>query len=267
MLKRTQGFFNNFTKIKYFHWTSTTIVMIILGAHGCGSHVYHVVEPGETLYAISWMYGHDYKTVAQWNHIASPYVLHKGQRIRVVPNDSGRSKATLSDEVSDRKSITGSVGQSKEANRGADKPNEITAQLPNKTYHEHHQGVYWRWPVRNGRVIQAFEANNPGKRGIDVAGNDGQTIYSASKGTVVYSGSGLPLYGKLIIIKHNETFLSAYAHNKKLLVKEGEEIRAGQPIARMGNTGTNSTKLHFEIRRDGKPVNPLYYLPEKSPIL
>jgi lipoprotein NlpD len=101
--------------------------------------------------------------------------------------------------------------------------------------------------------------------GLDIAGKEGQPVYSASAGTVVYSGSGLPRYGKLIIVKHNDVYLSAYAHNKNLLVKEGDTLNAGQRIAEMGSTGTNKTKLHFQIRRNGKPVDPLRLLPKHMP--
>jgi len=110
--------------------------------------------------------------------------------------------------------------------------------------------------------MQTFDARSPGKQGVDVAGEIGQPVYAAAPGQVVYSGGGLSHYGKLIIVKHNETFLSAYAHNKQLLVKEGEMLKSGQLIAEMGSTGTNRTKLHFEIRRDGKAVDPLHYLPK-----
>ena len=231
--------------------------------------MYHVVEPGETLYSIGWMYGYDYRTVAQWNRINSPYILHKGQRLRVTPYDFKRATNTKNiTSKSVRKSVTASSGDSKDVTGGDDKPIDIKAHSFQKSIkHKSHssQGMVWYWPVKEGRVIQTFEANDPGKLGIDVAGKEGQTIYSASNGTVVYSGNGLPLYGQLIIVKHNDMYLSAYAHNKKLLVKEGDEIKAGQPIALMGNTGSNSTKLHFEIRRDGKPVDPMHFLPEHTP--
>ncbi|KPJ87723.1 MAG: hypothetical protein AMJ53_17710 [Gammaproteobacteria bacterium SG8_11] len=247
-------------------------MLTIIGVlSGCGSHVYHVVEPGETLYSISWMYGHDYRTVAQWNDINSPYVLHKGQRLRVAPSANDRVKSDnerVANTATVRKSVTGSAGSTKAGTGQADKPNKINKQTPpNSINYSHYsnQKLVWSWPVKEGRLIQTYVANSPGKLGIDVAGKDGQTIYSASNGMVVYSGQGLPMYGKLIIIKHNETYLSAYAHNKKLLVKEGDEVRAGQPIALMGNTGSNNTKLHFEIRRDGKPVDPLHILPAKRP--
>lgn len=242
--------------------------------------MFHVVEPGETLYSISWMYGHDYRTVAKWNGITSPYIIHKGQRLQVAPltDDDIKQQNTVPEKRPEnavvakaspaRNSITASAGQSKAAPARADKPIENNGQSLQKSskYSGHSQhGLEWSWPVKEGKIVQTFVANHPGKLGIDVAGKEGQTIYSASEGVVVYSGQGLPSYGRLIIIKHNETFLSAYAHNKKLLVKEGDEIKVGQPIALMGKTGSNHTKLHFEIRRDGKPVDPLQFLPGRHP--
>ena len=261
--------FDKVTKIKCFHWTSGLILTIIGFIYGCGGQVYHVVEPGETLYSISWMYGYDYKTVAKWNGINSPYILHKGQRLRVAPYDLERATyAEKRTAKSIRKSVTASRDDSKDVTGGDDKPiNVATHSVPKSIEYNNHTNhqLGWYWPVKEGKVIQTFVGNDPGKLGIDIAGKQGQTIYSTANGTVVYSGSGLPLYGKLIIIKHNDKYLSAYAHNKKLLVKEGDVIKAGQPIALMGNTGSNITKLHFEIRRDGKPVDPMHFLPEQLP--
>ncbi len=270
MVNTRQRCINKFTKIKWFHWTSGSILTIIAVLLGCGSHVFHIVEPGETLYSISWMYGHDYRTVAQWNNINSPYILHKGQRLRVAPTNDRAKKdyERVAKTATVRKSVTGSGDSSKAGSEQADKPNKINNQAQQNSViysRNSNQKVVWSWPVKEGKVIQSFVANSPGKLGIDVAGKDGQAIYSASNGMVVYSGQGLPLYGKLIIVKHNETYLSAYAHNKKLLVKEGDEVKAGQPIALMGNTGSKHTKLHFEIRRDGKPVDPLHFLPATRP--
>nr|WP_165312269.1 peptidoglycan DD-metalloendopeptidase family protein [Vibrio ziniensis]QIH42708.1 peptidoglycan DD-metalloendopeptidase family protein [Vibrio ziniensis] len=118
----------------------------------------------------------------------------------------------------------------------------------------------WLWPTK-GRVVKNFSAGDQGNKGIDIAGQRGQSITSTAAGTVVYSGNALRGYGNLIIVKHNEHYLSAYAHNDQLLVKEGQSVRAGQKIATMGSSGTNSVRLHFEIRYQGKSVNPKRYLP------
>lgn len=118
----------------------------------------------------------------------------------------------------------------------------------------------WLWPTK-GRVVKNFSAGDQGNKGIDIAGQRGQSITSTAAGSVVYSGNALRGYGNLIIVKHNEHYLSAYAHNDQLLVKEGQSVKAGQKIATMGSSGTNNVRLHFEIRYQGKSVNPNRYLP------
>lgn len=128
----------------------------------------------------------------------------------------------------------------------------------------------WQWPTNNRRILRTFSANNPARQGLDIAGEIGSPVMAAAAGRVVYAGSGLVRYGRLIIIKHNEKFLSAYAHNQKLLVKEGDVVNVGQRIADMGRSGSlgkhlingQRAKLHFEIRRNGKPVDPKRYLPK-----
>ncbi|AOS97471.1 Murein hydrolase activator NlpD precursor [Microbulbifer aggregans] len=120
--------------------------------------------------------------------------------------------------------------------------------------------VGWRWPAR-GPLISTFRPKDPLRKGVDIAGQKGDSVLAAANGTVIYAGSALRGYGKLLIVKHNEEYLSAYAHNHKLLVKEGSEVKAGQRIAELGSSGTDRNKLHFEIRRNGQPVDPLAYLP------
>ena len=122
--------------------------------------------------------------------------------------------------------------------------------------------VAWRWPT-NGNVIQGFSNADGGNKGIDISGSRRQAVNAAAAGRVVYAGNALRGYGNLIIIKHNDDFLSAYAHNDSILVKDQQEIKAGQQIAKMGSTGTNGVKLHFEIRYKGKSVDPLRYLPRR----
>jgi lipoprotein NlpD len=124
-----------------------------------------------------------------------------------------------------------------------------------------HYDGHWVWPTR-GRLLRSYQSSGRGKRGIDIGGHDGQPVKAAANGKVVYAGSGLVGYGRLIIIKHNENLLSAYGHNSKLLVSEGDQVRAGQQIAEMGSSGTSRTELYFEVRKDGKPVDPLRYLPK-----
>jgi len=248
-----------FRQLVNFKFKFVSVFFIILGLQGCGSHIYHFVEPGETLYSISWAYGHDYREVARWNNIPPPYILKKGQRLRVAAlNPADRSpKKSIKNNTQDVVSRTGTEKEVNTDTRGA---NKLPPVISNTTTSA---SLAWHWPVKDGKIIQTFDAGNPARQGVDVQGNFGQPVYTAEAGRVVYSGSGLKHYGKLIIVKHNETFLSAYAHNKRLLVKEGDVLKSGQRIAEMGNTGTNSTKLHFEIRRNGKPVDPLVYLPRR----
>jgi len=122
--------------------------------------------------------------------------------------------------------------------------------------------IVWRWPV-DGPVLAGFEADEPGRQGLDIGGHMGQPVYAAASGVVVYSGSGLVGYGELIIIKHSDSYLSAYGHNSVRLVKEGQNVVAGQEIAEMGNSGAPRVELHFEIRKDGKPLNPQDFLPRR----
>ena len=245
-----------FKQFYTFKFNFVGVFFIILITQGCGSHVYHFVEPGETLYSVSWAYGHDFREVAKWNDIPPPYIVKRGQKIRVA----ALAPVSQSPKKSSKNSSIANITKAgKDQNRKADK--KVSNNLAPVVSRS--QKLVWRWPIKGGKIIQTFDAGNPAKQGVDVTGKFGQPVYTAEAGRVVYSGSGLNHYGKLIIVKHNETFLSAYAHNKRLLVKEGDILKSGQRIAEMGSTGTNTTKLHFEIRRNGKPVNPLRYLPKR----
>jgi lipoprotein NlpD len=122
--------------------------------------------------------------------------------------------------------------------------------------------VAWRWPA-DGQVVGGYVAGDQMRQGIDIAGKSGAPVRAAADGTVVYSGNGLIGYGELIIVKHNPAFLSAYGHNRKRLVQEGDHVKAGQTIAEMGSSSANRDELHFEIRKNGKPSNPLDYLPRR----
>ena len=197
----------------------------------------HVVRAGDTLYSIAWQAGLDFRRIAQWNRIQSPYLIKPGQRIVLAPHAAP---------------IT--------PNRRAVQP----ATPPQRTPTPQAQSPLgplkkWVWPA-DGRVVGRFSPNG-GNKGIDIAGPAGAAVRAAAEGRVVYAGTGLRGYGRLIIVKHNETFLSAYAHNRRMLVEEGQTVGAGQKIAEMGDSGAKSVKLHFEIRQKGQPVDPLRYLP------
>jgi len=213
---------------------------------GCGGHVYHVVEPGETLYSIGWVYGHDYRDLARWNGISEPYVVHSGQRLRVAPGGAVRADKV---EV-----VTAPVVQ-------PEKPvvkKRIPAQVSVKSSADN-RNPGWQWPTQ-GRVLNYFSSSKLNK-GIDIEGELRQAIVAAASGKVVYSGTGLVGMGRLIIINHSSQYLSAYAHNDEILVKEGQWVKKGELIARMGRGSDDQAILHFEIRREGKPVDPLKFLP------
>jgi len=194
------------------------------------------VKKGDTLFSISWRYGYDHKNLAKINGIKSPYTIYVGQKLRFKPNRTTTTKTT-STKTTTSKKVT-------------------------KTSSSSNKKLTWRWPT-SGKVISTYSKSAAGRKGIDIAGKSGQNIIAAASGKVVYSGNGLPRYGNLLIIKHNDVYLSAYAHNKTLLVKEGQQVKAGQKIALLGRSGTQKDQLHFEIRRNGKPVDPMRFLPKK----
>ncbi len=215
---------------------------------------FYQVIAGDTLYSIAWRYKLDYKELAKWNGIRSPYLIHVGEKLRLTP-PAGKPVTVIA-KKDKPKPTSKSSGEGKKNTpeiRKATSPKASLEKFPKK--------LTWQWPAK-GKLIQSQTVS--GRNGIDIAGKMGQTVRAAASGKVVYSGSGLVGYGNLIIIKHNNSFLSAYAHNSHLLVNEGMRVQSGQPIAEMGNTGTNRVKLHFEIRKDGKSVNPLKYLPKRQ---
>ena len=252
--------------------TLSYIALCLTLLSGCGSHVWHQVKQGDTLYAISFRYGQDYQQIAQWNGISAPYVISLGQRLRVSPPLPGtESSPTVNSIATQKTEITesnptplraGGVAprNSSVASRTINNDKVIVKIRPSQPVYA--EKVAWHWPV-DGKVIQKYSINQPGLKGIDIDGAKGTQVKSAASGRVVYAGEGLVSYGRLIIIKHNEHFLSAYAHNKKFMVEEGQDVKAGTVIAEMGDSGTDRVKLHFEVRKNGKPVNPLKYLPRR----
>lgn len=212
-----------------------------------------IVVAGDTLYSIAWNADLDYKDVARWNAIPPPYLLQPGQRLRLTPpaNIPPIARPTPTPTAKTRPAQTGKKSKSRPPSRPRTTPPPRPASADFGP---------WVWPVR-GKVIHSYAAKT-GSNGIDIAGTPGQAIYAAADGRVVYSGGGLRGYGQLIILKHNDDFLSAYAHNDKIFVKEGDVIKRGHRIAAMGSSGADRTKLHFEIRRGGVPVDPTQYLPK-----
>lgn len=206
---------------------------------------HHRVKAGETLYSIAFEYGRDHRDVARWNGIRRPYTIYPKQRLRIIPISSdGKIKKPYTKAYSRASS------------------NRKSPPVDSKMHYIANSKLKWRWPT-NGKVISTFSIRDPGRRGIDIVGRKGQPVNAAATGRVVYRGNGLRGYGNLIILKHNDTYFSAYAHTENVVVKENEKVKLGQKLADMGNTSSEKTKLHFEIRRNGKPVNPLRYLPKR----
>jgi len=249
---------------------------------GSGSElITYTVKPGDTLYSISWRYGYDHREVAAWNNITPPFRIYVGQQLNIIPPYMKTARAAPHRNVHTRPSSSVNVHAapvvSKPAVTSVTKPavvastsvppaprtikpipRHVTVEKPQA---QHHNGkIDWYWPVK-GSLRNRFDPSN-GKKGLDIEGKMGQPILAAAGGTVVYSGNGLIGYGNLVIIKHDDNFLSAYGHNRRLLVKEGNAVKQGQKIAEMGDSGKQGVILHFEIRRDGKPVDPLRYLPK-----
>ncbi len=219
----------------------------------------HIVRRGETLHAIAFRYGLDFRDVADWNQIRAPYAIYPGQRILVVQPESASKSASVASKAA-KSSSTGVPASSPEKQPTRAKPAPEADEADEARDDETDVAVSnWRWPV-TGRVLTTF--GQSGRKGIDIEGKFGAPVRATADGKVVYSGGGLIGYGELIIIKHNKHYLSAYGHNEKLLVKQGDTVRLGQDIATMGDSGTDRVKLHFEIRRDGTPVDPTRYLPK-----
>ncbi|MCE0494204.1 peptidoglycan DD-metalloendopeptidase family protein [Vibrio salinus] len=250
---------------------------------------YYIVNKGDTLYYIAYVTDKDVNDLIRYNHLKSPYVIHPGQKINlwrpsylapkygnsapitaVSPKLTDHSLVNSKSEAHTHNSKNKHDGVKRSAVKGVESSKSkrygesVSKNNVNKNVAKAKIGnskiKHWVWPTR-GRLIRKFSSGDQGNKGIDIAGRRGQNIVSATAGTVVYSGNALRGYGNLIIIKHNDKYLSAYAHNDRLLVKEGQSVKAGQKIATMGSSGTNSVRLHFEIRYQGKSVNPIHYLP------
>jgi len=253
---------------------------------------YHQVRKGDTLYAISLIYDLDYRQLAQWNRITPPYTIEIGQKIRLSDPNLGNNTpihdhtdagaptktkqnlvtATATNRISSQKKIAISLNNKPNLtykppykiqpfNNISEKNGSSPQKKPIISIDNGNMlKLNFQWPVR-GKVLKSFsQADN---KGIDIAGEMGQDVSAAEAGKVVYSGQGLIGYGNLLIIKHNDLYLSAYANNSRLLVAEGYTVEKGEVIAKVGQAGSNKTSLHFEIRKNGKPVNPLSFLPEK----
>lgn len=225
---------------------------------------YYRVRRDDTLYAIAFNFGLNWKDLAAWNGVRSPYTIYPGQELRLSPAPGRTTKTPASASAKtgaatppkqSSSSPTVSTGQSPSARQSAS-PQQPRSSPPASGPSK------WLWPTE-GRLVSRFKANDPSRNGIEIGGKEGQAIKASAAGEVVYSGNGLIGYGELIIIKHSEKMLSAYAHNRKRLVSEGQRVKAGERIAEMGKNDRNQPILHFEIRLDGTPRDPLAYLPSR----
>jgi lipoprotein NlpD len=207
---------------------------------------YYTVRPGDTLIRIGLETGQSWRDIRRWNNIENPNQIEVGQVLRVTPNPSPTAKLHTQPQPQSKPQQTNTA---------------VAPAPPSTTLAEPDDQVGWSWPVTTPHVLAGFDELK--NKGLDFLGSVGDPVSAAADGRVVYAGAGLRGYGNLIILKHNNTYLTAYAHNQTLLVKEDQTVRKGQKIAEMGNSDSDRVKLHFELRRQGKPVDPLKYLPAR----
>jgi lipoprotein NlpD len=208
----------------------------------------HVVRSGETLYSIAFRYGLDFNEIAHANNIKAPYLIFVDQKISLPRGASTKTKNTSKAKSKTKKTKTA-------------KKTQPSASKPQKTLSNDSQ-IKWRWPI-SGEIVSGFSLSGKVNKGVDLRGKLGESVLSAGPGVVVYAGGGLRGYSKLVIVKHSDRYLSAYGNNGAIFVKEGDKITAGEKIAVIGSSGSTIEILHFEIRRNGKPENPLIYLPKR----
>lgn len=231
----------------------------------------HVVRQGETLYGIAWSYGRDYRELGNANGIGPPWTIQVGQVLRLdvrgtVKSDSrGGTTAKASKRSTNTSARKSRAKPPVQTAANAQKPavtRKPDTSAPLASRSQTAANITWRWP-HSGTVIAGYSASGKVNKGVDIAGKAGDAVRAAADGNVVYAGNGLLGYGNLIIVNHNEQYLSAYAHNRKIRVSEGESVKAGQVIAELGSSGAERPKLHFEIRKNGNPVDPSHYLPSR----
>lgn len=227
-----------------------------------GGNLIRIVQPGDTLYSLAFAAGLDAKQIAAWNGVSDTTKLNVGQRIRLTrPKNFIDPKTQNSNTVAvnraDNKQVKSVVIPSTKTIRNTQTSNSTKASQPSRS-----QKLFWQWPLR-GKVIRGF-SQSTGQQGIDIKASAGLAVIASNAGEVVYVGNGLKGYGNLIIVKHNDTYLSAYAHNKEIFVREGQRVKTQQKIGSVGTNRHKETALHFQIRKNGQPVNPLSYLPKSG---
>jgi lipoprotein NlpD len=219
------------------------------GSENAGKPGYYTVQRGDTLTRIGLDNGQGARDLARWNNLSNPDVIEVGQVLRVSPPGGAVETAGV---------VVRPIAPSASSSANTTPPKSDTTPAVQSSAND--EGLGFIWPA-SGALIAGFdEAKN---KGLDIAGKAGDAILAAADGQVVYAGAGLRGYGNLIILKHNNTFLTAYAHNQALLVKEDQKVRKGQKIAEMGKSDADRVKLHFEVRRQGKPVDPAKLLPTR----
>ncbi len=249
---------------------------------------FYTIRKGDTLYSIALDHGLDYRELAQWNGISDPGVIRIGQQLRLTPPVSTAMAAPLMTAPGiEGRPLGGTPVPPGPADNVKTQPKAVRAPYSDQTYaqlaglkpepaqvaradprspparDDGDDSLVWGWPA-SGRIVSTFN-DSANLKGVSIAGKLGQPVYASAPGRVIFSGTGIRGFGKLIVIKHSNTFLSVYAHNSELLVKEGQNVTKGQKIAEMGSSDTDQVKLHFEIRRFGKPVDPMKLLPHDQP--
>lgn len=279
---------------RYSLWVSETgkawfflfsVLLLFGGLSGCNTQALHrddmynppvhwgrhVVRQGETLYGIAWSYGRDYRELGNANGIGPPWTIQAGQVLRldvrgtVKSGSSGGATAKVSKPSANTSARKPRAKPPVQTAANARKPavtRKPDTSAPLASRSQTVANIPWRWP-HSGTVIAGYSASGKVNKGVDIAGKAGDAVRAAADGSVVYAGNGLLGYGNLIIVNHNEQYLSAYAHNRKIRVSEGESVKAGQVIAELGSSGSERPKLHFEIRKNGNPVDPAHYLPSR----
>ncbi|MBK1686027.1 lipoprotein NlpD [Rubrivivax gelatinosus] len=244
------------------------------GQENLGKPGYYAVKPGDTLIRIGLENGQNWRDIARWNNLENPDRIEVGQVVRVVPPaadangvvvrpvlPAARADArTAGGAASGASSAASTVATPAPTSASAGSAPSAATAAPAPAAREGDDDVHWTWPA-SGSVATGFDEVR--SKGLSITGKAGDPVYAAADGRVVYAGSGLRGYGNLIIVKHNATYLSAYAHNQTLLVKEDQAVRRGQKIAEMGSSDAERVQLHFEIRRQGKPVDPAKLLPSR----
>lgn len=235
------------------------------GAENAGKPGYYTVRPGDTLVRIALESGQNWRDVARWNNLDNPNVIEVGQVLRVVPPASTVAVAPVPAPAASAAPAVPAASAASAAHPAASAASSAArapASAPAPAANGPDDEIAWAWPTSGApTVLASFDEQK--NKGIDIGGRAGDPVYASADGRVVYAGAGLRGYGNLIILKHNNTYLTAYAHNQSLLVKEDQNVRKGQKIAEMGSTDADRVKLHFEIRRLGKPVDPTRYLPPR----